>query len=64
MKINKVKFARDYEFELPYGVEVPEDLIKTYEGYPNELLLYVLCKLICEKPDEIVKRLTPDDSSV
>lgn len=64
MKINKVKFAGDYEFTLPSDVEVPEDLIKRYEGYPNELLLYVLCKLICEKPDEVVKRLTPDDSSV
>lgn len=64
MKINKVNFARYYEFELPYEVEVPDELIKKYDGYPNELLLYVLCKLICENPNEIVKRLTPNDSSV
>lgn len=64
MKINKVKFAREYEFELPYGVEVPDELVKIYENYPNEMLLYVLCKLICENPNEVVKRLMPNDSSV
>jgi len=64
MKISKANFAREYEFELPSAVEVPDELIKKYEGYPNELLLYVLCKLICEKPDELLKRLTPNDSSV
>lgn len=63
MKISKVGFARGYEFELPSSVEVPEDLIKAYEGHPNELLLYVLCKLICEKPDEVVKGLSQNDSN-
>ena len=62
MKINKVNFARDYEFELPYEVEVPDDLFENYE--PNRLLLFILYKLICEKPDELLKRLTPNDSSV
>lgn len=63
MKINKVSFL-GYEFELPFDVEVSDELIEKYDGYPNELLLYVLCKLICENPNEIVKRLTPNDSSV
>lgn len=62
MKISKVNFARGYEFELPYEVEVPEDVVEKYE--PNRLLLFILFKLICEKPDEVVKRLMPDDSSV
>ena len=64
MKINKVQFAREYEFELPSAVEVPDELIKKYDGYPNELLLYVLCKFLFENPDELLKRLTPNDSGV
>ena len=62
MKINKVQFARDYEFELPYEVEVPDDLFENFE--PNRLLLFILYKLICENSNELLKRLTPDDSSV
>ena len=59
MKINRVSFAGNYEFELPSSVEVPEDVIKSYE--PNKLLLYVLFKLICEKPDEVLNGLMPND---
>ncbi len=62
MKINRVSFPGNYEFELPSSVEVPEDVIKRYE--PNNLLLYVLFKLICEKPDEVVKGLPQNDSSM
>lgn len=61
MKVNKVFFSRDYEFELPYEVEVPEDVLKMYE--PNRLLLFILCKLICEKPDEVVNGLSKNDSN-
>jgi len=64
MKISKVSFARDYEFELPSSVEVPEDFIKRFAGNPDDILLYVLCKLICEKPDEVLKELSPNDSDV
>jgi len=61
MKISKVSFARDYEFELPSSVEVPEDFIKRYAGNPEGVLLYVLCKLICEKPNEVLNGLMPND---
>lgn len=64
MKVNKVFFSKDYEFELPYGVEVPEGVFKMYDNDPNRLLLFILCKLICEKPDEVVNGLSKNDSSV
>lgn len=57
MKISKVVFERDYEFELPSSVEVPEGLVKVYDGKPDKLLLYVLFKLICNNPDEVVRSM-------